>query len=126
MLAAQRTAIPYDSFPIDAEAYPKTVIANTEIPNVDIEDVQAFEAWKSTNIVPQKQKGYVAVGIKVLLGDFYTDKARKLADLVQEYAAGELRLSLRQNILIPYVKEDLVPYFYTALKELDFVGGRVQ
>ena len=121
LLAAQRTAIPYENFPIDADAYPKTVVADVEAPAVTIEDAQAFETWKSTNLVPQKQEGYVAIGIKVLLGDFYTDKARKLADLVQQYAAGELRLSLRQNILIPYVKEELVPFFYTALKELGFV-----
>lgn len=63
-----------------------------------------------------KQEGYVAIGIKVLLGDFYTDKARKLAKLVQDYAAGEIRLSLRQNMLIPYVKEELVPFFYQELK----------
>lgn len=121
LLAAQQTAIPFQSFSIDADAYPKTVVSNAEVPAVTIEDTKAFEAWKSTNLVPQKQQGYVAIGIKVLLGDFYTDRARKLADLVQQYAAGELRLSLRQNILIPYVKQDLVPFFYTALKELGFV-----
>jgi sulfite reductase (ferredoxin) len=62
----------------------------------------------------------VAIGIKVLLGDFYTDKARELAQLVQDYAAGEIRLSLRQNILIPYVKEELVPFFYQELQKLGF------
>jgi len=81
----------------------------------------AFEKWKSTNLVPQKQEGYVAIGIKVLLGDFYTDRARLLADLVEKYASGEIRLSLRQNILIPYVKEELVPFFYTELEKLGFV-----
>jgi hypothetical protein len=34
-----------------------------------------FEAWKQSNVIAQKQAGYVAIGIKVLLGDFYTDKA---------------------------------------------------
>lgn len=87
---------------------------------MEIEDQAAFEAWKSTNVIPQKQEGFVAIGIKVLLGDWYTDKARLLADLVSEYAAGEIRLSLRQNILIPYVKEELVPFFYKALSKLGF------
>ena len=86
-----------------------------------LKKMKEFQQWKSTNLVPQKQKGYVAIGIKVLLGDFYTDKARELAKLVQEYAAGEIRLSLRQNILIPYVKEELVPFFYSELKKLGFV-----
>jgi sulfite reductase (ferredoxin) len=94
-----------------------------EVPEVQIEDVQAFEQWKSTNLVPQKQDGYVAIGIKVLLGDFYTDKARELAKLVQDYAAGELRLSLRQNILIPFVKMELVPFFYQELEKLGFADA---
>lgn len=43
-----------------------------------------------------------------------------MADLVEQYAAGELRLSLRQNILIPFVREDLVPFFYQELGKLGF------
>ncbi len=120
LLAAEKTAVPFESFPIDAETYPKIKVSNEEAPEVEITDTTEFEQWKSTNIVPQKQPGFVAIGIKVLLGDFYTDKARLLAKLVQKYAAGELRLSLRQNILIPFVKEELVPFFYSELKKLGF------
>ncbi|WP_405383848.1 HEPN domain-containing protein [Maribacter sp. LLG6340-A2] len=121
LLAAEKTAVPFDSFPIDPEAYPKVEVSELEAPAVEVSDVKAFEQWKSTNVIPQKQPGYVALGIKVLLGDFYTDKARLLANLVQKYAAGELRLSLRQNILIPYVKEESLAFFYTELEKLGFV-----
>ncbi|MBU2972849.1 MULTISPECIES: HEPN domain-containing protein [Zobellia] len=121
LLAEEQKAIPVQSYPIDAEAYPKVEVAKVDAPQVEIEDTEAFEIWKSTNLIPQKQEGYSAIGIKVLLGDFYTDKARLLADLVEQYAAGELRLSLRQNILIPYVANDLVPFFYNELKKLGFV-----
>ena len=121
LLAKEQKAIPYKIFPIDALAYPKIEISKKPVPKVVVEDKNAFEKWKSTNLVAQKQGGFVAIGIKVLLGDFYTDKARLLADLVQNYAAGEIRLSLRQNILIPYVREELIPFFYTELKKLGFV-----
>nr|WP_299341426.1 HEPN domain-containing protein [Allomuricauda sp.] len=120
LLEEEQEAIPQEIYPIYFETYPKVKVTEVETPTVSIDDNEEFEQWKSTNLVPQKQKGYVAIGIKVLLGDFYTDKARKLARLVQEYAAGEIRLSLRQNILIPYVKEELVPFFYQELKKLDF------
>ena len=120
LLEEEQTAIPHKTYPINIEDYPKVKVAEVETPEVSIEDQNAFEEWKSTNLVPQKQEGYVAIGIKVLLGDFYTDKARELAKLVQDYAAGEIRLSLRQNILIPYVKEELVPFFYQELKKLGF------
>ncbi|MFT5738304.1 MAG: sulfite reductase (ferredoxin), partial [Maribacter sp.] len=121
LLEEEQKAVPISTFHIDVLAFPKIVLAQGSVPNVKIENSKAFEKWKSTNIVPQKQRGFVAIGIKVLLGDFYTDKARLLADLVQHYAAGEFRLSLRQNILIPYVKEELVPFFYTELEKLGFV-----
>lgn len=121
LLEAEQKAVPYKTVVIDADAYPKVEIAEVTIPQVEIKSQEAFESWKSTNLISQKQEGFVAIGIKVLLGDFYTDKARLLANLVEKYAAGEIRLSLRQNILIPYVKEELVPFFYSELEKLGFV-----
>src|SRR5690606_2971769 len=107
LMEAERIAVPFESYPIDADAYPVAKPVNlTSIPQTEIIDQTAFEYWKSTNLVPQKQDGYVAVGIRVKLGDFYTKEARLLADLVEQYAAGEMRMTLRQNILIPYVKEE--------------------
>ncbi|NJX15907.1 HEPN domain-containing protein [Tamlana crocina] len=122
LVEAEQKAIANKTVEIDADAYVASKpVEVSEIPQVDIKNEQAFETWKATNIIPQKQEGYVAIGIKVLLGDFYTDKARLLADLVENYAAGEIRLSLRQNIVIPFVKEELVPFFYTELEKLGFV-----
>ncbi|MEL6483684.1 MAG: HEPN domain-containing protein, partial [Bacteroidota bacterium] len=112
--------IPHETYPIGVDQYPQVQVANAEVPEVSISDDATYKAWRLTNIIPQKQEGFVAIGVKVLLGDFYTDKARELAHLVQNYAAGEVRLSLRQNILIPFVKEELVPFFYVELQKLGF------
>ncbi|MEW7290876.1 HEPN domain-containing protein [Aquimarina sp. 2304DJ70-9] len=121
LVEAEQDAIAQKTVAIDAEAYKPSVPVVIEAPQVEIKNQEGFDLWKSTNVIAQKQEGYVAIGIKVLLGDFYTDKARLLADLVEKYAAGEIRLSLRQNILIPFVKEDLVPFFYQELSTLGFV-----
>lgn len=122
LIEQEQKAIEFKSVAIDADAYvASTPVELAEVPEVTIKDQQAFEIWKSTNLIPQKQEGYVAIGIKVLLGDFYTDKARLLADLVDKYGAGEVRLTLRQNIVIPFVKRELVPLFYTELEKLGFV-----
>ncbi len=118
LVETEQNAIEFKSVPIDFESYQPSKPVSIEVPKVEIIDVKAFQIWKSTNLVPQKQKGFVAIGIKVLLGDFFTDKARLLANLVEKYAAGEIRLTLRQNILIPFVKEDLLPFFYTELIKL--------
>lgn len=114
----EERALPYKSYPIDynPSAYQ---LKEVEIPqNVTVD--QYFEQWKKLNVLPQKQEGLFAIGIKVKLGDFYTDKARILANLAEEYAAGEIRLTLRQNIIIPYVKEELLPFFYQSLNAIGF------
>lgn len=116
----EQNAIEFKTVKINADVYLASKPVSINAPEVEIKDQKAFELWKTTNLIPQKQEGYVAIGIKVLLGDFYTDKARLLADLVEKYAAGEIRLTLRQNIVIPFVKEDLVPFFYTELEKLGF------
>ncbi len=120
LVEEEQKAIAQKVVPIDFEKYLVSKPTDVDAPEVAITDDKSFQLWKSTNIIPQKQKDYVAIGVKVLLGDFYTDKARLLADLVENYAAGELRLTLRQNILIPYVHKDLIPFFYQELSKMGF------
>ncbi len=122
LVEKEKKAIAFETYEIDTTAFdgpiPEPVL---EVPQVIIEDTAAYEAWKKSNVIAQKQAGYYAIGIKVLLGDFYTDKARLLADLIKNYAANELRFSLRQNIVIRHVKEENLPFFYQELAKLDFV-----
>lgn len=120
LIETEQKAIEQQSVPVNHENFPISKPVKIEATTVDIKDKKTFELWKSTNLIPQKQTGYKAIGIKVLLGDFYTVKARALADLVETYAAGELRLTLRQNIVIPFVREDLIPVVYTELEKLGF------
>ncbi len=121
LITQEQKAIEFKSVAIDYQSYIPSKPVSVEAPVIEIQDKAAYNVWKATNIIPQKQEGFVAIGIKVLLGDFYTDKARLLANLVDVYAAGEIRLTLRQNIVIPFVKEALLPFFYTELKKLEFV-----
>ncbi len=121
LIEQEQEAIEFKTVAIDASTYTPSKPVSVEVPKVTIKNQEAFNLWKSTNLIPQKQDGYVAIGVKVVLGDFYTDKARLLANLVDKYAAGEVRLTLRQNIVIPFVKEELVPYFYQELEKLGFV-----
>ena len=120
LIETEQKAIEQQSVTVNHENFPISKPVKIEAPTVDIKDKKTFELWKSTNVISQKQTGYKAIGIKVLLGDFYTDKARALADLVETYAAGELRLTLHQNIVIPFVREDLIPVVYTELEKLGF------
>ena len=121
LITEEQKAIEFKSVAVDYQSYVPSKPVSVTIPETAVQDEVAFNLWKTTNLIPQKQEGFVAIGIKVLLGDFYTDKARLLANLVDDYAAGEIRLTLRQNIIIPFVKKALLPFFYTELEKLGFV-----
>ncbi|WP_435261793.1 HEPN domain-containing protein [Tenacibaculum sp. nBUS_03] len=121
LVEAERKALVYQSYPIDTSKFEQKINFETlQAPSVVIADQKAYEKWKKVNVIKQKQHGLYAVGIKVHLGDFYTDKARLLADLIKKYAANELRFTLRQNILIRHVREDFLPFFYVELQKLGF------
>ena len=122
LVEEEKKALSYQTVEIDTTAFDGPIPSPLlEVPKVIIEDVAAFEAWKKSNVIAQKQAGYVAIGIKVALGDFYTDKARALAHLIKNYGANELRFTLRQDILIRNIKEENLPFFYQELAKLDFV-----
>ncbi|TRX21112.1 HEPN domain-containing protein [Flavobacterium franklandianum] len=123
LVEEEKKALSCKSFEIDTTAFDGPIPEPLKVtPKVEIVDVAAFEAWKKSNVFQQKQIGYVAIGIKVLVGDFYTDKARLLADLIKNYGANELRFSLRQDILIRNIKEENLAFFYQELAKLDYVA----
>nr|WP_315217233.1 nitrite reductase [uncultured Flavobacterium sp.] len=123
LVEEEKKALSCQFFEIDTTAFDGPIPEPLKMaPKVEIADIAAFETWKKSNVIQQKQKGYVAIGIKVPLGDFYTDKARLLADLIKNYGANELRFSLRQDILIRNIKEDNLVFFYQELEKLGFVA----
>jgi len=119
LVAEEQLGLPFQNYPIDTTDYDtERVLPNPEIPEFTVPADENYKRWKLTNVLPQKQAGYVSIGVKVHLGDFYLKEARQLAALVKKYASDEIRFTLRQNFLIRDVKEELVPFFYQELKKL--------
>jgi sulfite reductase (ferredoxin) len=56
---------------------------------------------EKSNVIAQN-KGYYAIGCP--LGDFYTDKARVLADLIKTMEL--MNCALKQNIVVRNIKEE--------------------
>jgi len=124
LVANEVDALENKTFKVDTTAFERPIVfQEVEIPSVKIEDEITFNKWKETNVIKQKQEGLFAIGLKIHLGDFYTPKARLLADLIKKYAANEIRLTLRQNILIRHIREELLPFFYVELQKLGFANA---
>jgi sulfite reductase (ferredoxin) len=90
LVELERKALQYNDVKIDTSDFENKIeLPDVAVPHVTIEDKEEYELWKETNVIPQKQAGLAAIGIRVPLGDFYTDKARLLADLIKQYAGNE-------------------------------------
>lgn len=77
-----------------------------------------FTEWVKTNVFLQKQKGYLGVHLKVLIGDFFTKEARILADIVDLYAVNDIRFTIDQNILLKFVEPQNLYALYKAVKAI--------
>ena len=123
MVEEEQKALSYHTYEIDTSDFEKPVVfSDAVIPQVEITNQTAYDAWKRTNVFEQKQKGLYAIGLKVRLGDFSTQKARFLAGLIKKYASNELRLTLRQNILLRDIREEALPFFFTELQKQGFAN----
>ena len=94
---------------------------NTPHPAVDdVERAQApgYLAWRATNVIEQKQEGYAAAYIRLFLGDITSAQMRALGDLLGRFGDGTIRLTVDQNILVPWVDKKSLPALHAALREV--------
>lgn len=60
---------------------------------------------------PQKQEGYNYVGLHVPMGRLSAEPMFELARLADVYGNGEIRLTVEQNVIIPYISDDKLSAF---------------
>src|SRR5262249_14370242 len=76
---------------------------------------EAYQRWRTTNVKPQKQFGYVMATATVPLGDLTSEQMRVLADLADAYSAGSLRVTVEQNLVFRWVAVSDVRELYRRL-----------
>ena len=77
--------------------------------------VAEFEQWARTNVYRQRQTGYAAVTVALPLGDLTADQTRRVAALAREYAGGDVRATVEQNLLLRSVRDTDLPPLHRAL-----------
>ncbi|MGB2475099.1 MAG: nitrite reductase [Flavobacteriaceae bacterium] len=123
LVKQEKKSLVNQSYPIEDKQRPLDSPLYQE-KGIKLDSLTAFEKWKKINTFQQKQKGYWSVGIPIQTGDISTDKARQLAELIEQFTANDNRFTITQSILFRDVKESHLPALYLALKtlELDRLG----
>src|SRR5438034_4998185 len=75
----------------------------------------AYARWRSTNVRPQKQFGYVLVAVTVPLGDLTSEQMRVVGELSRAYGDGAVRITTDQDLLFRWVNNSDVRPLYQRI-----------
>ena len=70
-----------------------------------------WEKRDHIGVYPQKQPGLNYVGLHVPVGRLYADEMFELARMAEVYGGGEIRLTVEQNLIIPYIPDSRLETF---------------
>jgi sulfite reductase beta subunit-like hemoprotein len=75
----------------------------------------AYLRWRATNVLPQKQFGFVVATATAPLGDLTSEQMRVLGQLASAYSDGTVRVTMDQNLLFRWVRVGDVRELYSRL-----------
>jgi len=87
-----------------------------------------FAEWVKTNVHRHKAPGYAIATITLktpgqVPGDATAEQMHAIADLMDQYSLGEVRVTHEQNLVLPHVRKKDLPAIYDRLKALDFASA---
>lgn len=119
LIQEERKAIRHQSYQIDQNVIPEPVfIGSLPVDEPVITDAKKFDRWKQTNVFKQKQEGFFGVYVKLVLGNMSSNLARYFADVVDQFAATEVRITVNQGYLIRFVRPEALEHLYVALDKV--------
>ena len=79
-----------------------------------------FDAWVKANTHPHKQPGYVSVVVNLkpiggTPGDCTAEQMEAVAALADRYSFSEIRVTHIQNLVLPHVRQDALPFLWSEL-----------
>jgi sulfite reductase (ferredoxin) len=78
-----------------------------------------FQSWVTDSVVAHKQPEFCGVHVRLKLGDITSGRARQLTDVARRFSRSELRVSIGQNLYLPWVQEDQLVDLHLALKRIE-------
>ncbi|WP_299549148.1 nitrite/sulfite reductase [uncultured Tateyamaria sp.] len=106
-------------------------VAKSEAPFKDAyHNDPVFRSWADMNLTAHKADGYKIVSISLKKhgdtpGDATADQMRLMADLAEEFAHDELRVSHEQNVILPHVHVSDLPAIHARLKEAGLATANI-
>jgi sulfite reductase (NADPH) hemoprotein beta-component len=90
----------------------------------------AFDRWYKSNVVAHRVPGYAIVNMSLKAtgrppGDISADRMDAVADLADRYSFGEIRVSHRQNLVLPDVQQVELHALWQELERLELATPNI-
>jgi sulfite reductase (NADPH) hemoprotein beta-component len=79
---------------------------------------EEFRAWARTNVRAQKQDGWSIVTVTTVLGDLTSAQLRLIGELAASFSDGQVRVTMDQNVVLRWVRNEDVEALYKSLHAL--------
>lgn len=77
-----------------------------------------YQQWVKDSVILHRIERLRGVHVRTKFGDITADRARRLAGIARRFSAGELRVSIEQNLFLPWVRVEDLPDLYKALQQI--------
>ncbi|WP_416368635.1 nitrite/sulfite reductase [Tritonibacter mobilis] len=111
-------------------AAPEFRSEDTEVFDAAYDSDPVFRAWADTNLAEHKAPGHAIATISIKKhgatpGDATAAQMYAMADIAEEFAYGELRISHEQNVILPHVHKNDLPAIHARLKAADLATANI-
>ena len=125
LVIAEQLALTYQRYPIQTASFAKPELPSYISLNEKyaVKNQVAFENWKKTNVIPQKQEGFFAAYIRIPNGNISSDASRFFIAKLKNVAANDIRVTINQGLQLRFIKEEHLEYIYAVLEVAGFASA---
>jgi len=122
LVIAEQKALTHQQYPIHAADFPDAELPSYTLPThaPTIQNRVAFEIWKKTNVIAQKQTGFLAAYIRVPNGNISSFTSRELIEKLRPVIADDVRVTINQGLQLRFIKPEHLEYVYAVLEASGF------
>ena len=89
-----------------------------------------FASWAKANVAEHKVSGYAIVNVSLkptggIPGDATAEQMRAVADISETFSLSEIRVTHRQNLVLPYVRKSDLLEVWNLLREADLAAANL-
>jgi sulfite reductase (ferredoxin) len=118
LVIQEQKALTHQRYPINRELHASPALPGYQLNHTSsVANPFKYELWKTTNVIEQKQEGFVAVYVRVANGNISSHTSRRLIEKLKDVIADDVRVTINQGLQFRFVKPEHLEYVYAVLEE---------